>query len=299
MSKIEQVAIVGGTHGNEFTGVYLYRHYQQKPQLVSRDSFTTELVFANPRAHAENRRYCDHDLNRQFTTADLANPELSSYEQSRAKAINQQLGPKHEPRTDFLIDLHTTTSNMGTTLLLLQQGEIYRKLAAYVALNMPEVVIIRDQDELPRDDHNMLATIGKYGVIVEVGPVPQAVLRDDVYQQSDQLTQHILDFLHLWNTDALPELPAMVNGFRYTECIKLPVDALGNRLGMVHQHVQDGDFQPLHPGDPLFQCFDGSVIYYEGEETVYPGFINEAAYYDNNLAMSYHEKVVIDVNEKD
>ncbi|MBW8189871.1 aspartoacylase [Neiella marina] len=299
MSKIERVAVVGGTHGNEFTGVYLYRQYMQNKQYGTRPSFDTELVFANPRAHDENRRYCDHDLNRQFTQADLTNPELTSYEQSRAKAINQQLGPKSDPRTDFVIDLHTTTSNMGATLLLLQQGEIYRKLAAYITVKMPEVIVIRDQDHLPRDEHNMLATIGKFGVIVEVGPVPQAVLRDDVYQQSHQMTQHILDFLELWNTEQLPELPETVDAFRYTECITLPVDALGNRLGMVHEHVQDGDFKPLHPGDPIFQCFDGSVVTFDGEQTVYPGFINEAAYYDNNLAMSFHEKIVIDVTSKD
>ncbi|GGA65001.1 putative aspartoacylase [Neiella marina] len=299
MSKIERVAVVGGTHGNEFTGVYLYRQYQQKPQSVSRDSFSTELVFANPRAHGENKRYCDHDLNRQFAVADLENPELTSYEQSRAKAINQQIGPKTNPRIDFVIDLHTTTSNMGATLLLLQPGEIYRKLAAYVTMKMPEVIVIRDLDHLPREEHRLLATTGKFGVIVEVGPVPQAVLREDVYQQSHQMTQHILDFLELWNTDQLPQLPETVDAYRYTESLKLPVDALDNRLGMVHSNVQDNDFQPLHPGDPMFQCFDGTVIKYEGDDTVYPGFVNEAAYYDNNLAMSLHEKVVIDTYQAD
>lgn len=77
------------------------------------------MVFANPKAHQENKRYLDHDLNRQFGLADLNNPDLTSYEQCRAKAMNQQLGPKGNAQTDFIIDLHNTTSNMGPSLILL------------------------------------------------------------------------------------------------------------------------------------------------------------------------------------
>lgn len=293
MKQINSVAIVGGTHGNEFTGIYLIKQWQQNPEQVARHNFSTELVFANPRAFNENRRYCDQDLNRQFKTKDLNNPELSGYEQSRAKAINQQLGPKESPRIDFVIDLHTTTSNMGPTLILLQQGEFYRKLAIYVKMQMPEVLVIRDEDDKAREEHQLLATLGKFGVLVEVGPVPQAVLKADVYNQSEQMTQHILDFVELWNKAELPELAEQIEAFRYTETIKLPVDEQGNRLGMVHTNVHDADFQPLNAGDPIFQRFDGTIDCYQGEQTVYPGFVNEAAYYDNNLAMSFHEKITL------
>ena len=293
MKQINSVAIVGGTHGNEFTGIYLIKQWQKSPEQVTRESFSTELIFANPRAFSENKRYCDQDLNRQFKHVDLANPELAGYEQSRAKALNQQIGPFENPRIDFVIDLHTTTSNMGPTLLLLQQGDFYRQLAIYVKTKMPDVIIIRDEDHVDRAEHRLLATLGRLGVIVEVGPVSQGVLKADVYLQTEQMTQLILDFVELWNTDKVPELPQQIDAFRYTETIKLPLDAQGNRLGMVHAQVHDADFLPLNPGDPLFQCFDGSVITYQGSQTVYPGFVNEAAYYDNNLAMSFHEKIVL------
>lgn len=297
MHSISQVAIVGGTHGNEFTGIYLVKKWLSQPELVARDSFSTELVFANPRAHDENKRYCDQDLNRQFRTKDLNDNSLTGYEQSRAKAINQQLGPKQSPRIDFVIDLHTTTSNMGPTVLLVQQGEIYRKLAGYLKMKMPEVILFRDQDDKSRDEHHLLTTTGKYGVIVEVGPVPQSVLRQDVFEQSEKLTQHILDFLELYNSDSLPELPDRVEGYRFLESLTLPVNEAGERLGMVHQRVQDSDFTALEPGDPLFQKFDGETITYQGSKTVYPAFINEAAYYDNNLALSLLEKVEIIISE--
>ena len=62
---------------------------------------------------------------------------------------------------------------------------------------------------------------------------------------------------------------------------------------MVHKNVQDKDFEPLSKGDPIFTLFDGSEVTYEGDYTAYPHFINEAAYYDNNLAMSLGKKRIV------
>ena len=292
---IRTVAIVGGTHGNEFSGIYLEKRYRQQPELMARSSFSCRTLFANPEAHAANKRYVQSDLNRQFKTADLANPLLSNYEQSRAKVINAELGPKGAAKTDFVIDLHNTTSNMGACLILTQPGRIYNLLAGYVKLKMPEAVISRDEDHFAAEDHALLCTVGTYGVIVEVGPQPQSVLRQDVLEQMHEMTQHILDFIELYNTNALPELPKRVEAFRYLHSIKLPLSANGERLGMVHKNIQDRDYQPIEPGAPLFALFDGSVIAYDGVDVVYPTFINEAAYYDNNLAMSLNDKVWIEL----
>ncbi|CAM5211251.1 hypothetical protein [Alishewanella longhuensis] len=51
MDQIKQVAIVGGVHGNEFSGIYLVRQYLAQPEQVRRTSFSTEAVWANPEAH--------------------------------------------------------------------------------------------------------------------------------------------------------------------------------------------------------------------------------------------------------
>ena len=296
MAPIRTVAIVGGTHGNELTGIYLLRKWQRDVSLVTRASFSTELVQGNPRAEKSNVRYCDQDLNRQFALRDLNNPHLAGYEQCRAKAINQQLGPKGpNARIDFVIDLHTTTSNMGTTLLIEDKDPIYYQMAAYVKLQMPEVIIVRDEDHLGYDDNYLLCTVGKRGIIVEVGPVPQGVLKQEVFEQSEKLTYLCLDFIDKYNAGTLPELPAAIEGYRYLSSLKLPVNDVGERTAMVHQHVDDRDFAPLNPGDPLFAGFDGTTIYYQGDTTVYPAFINEAAYYVNNGALALHEKLMLEV----
>lgn len=294
-TPIRTVAIVGGTHGNEFSGIYLEKRYRNQPELMARSSFSCKTLFANPEAHQANKRYLHSDLNRQFKTADLANPLLTNYEQSRAKVINAELGPKGAAKTDFVIDLHNTTSNMGACLILTQPGRIYNLLAGYIRLKMPDAVISRDEDHFAAEDHALLCTVGTYGVIVEVGPQPQSVLRQDVLEQMHEMTQHILDFIELYNTEALPELPKRVEAFRYLHSIKLPLSASGERLGMVHKNIQDCDYQPITPGAPLFTLFDGTVLNYDGTEVVYPTFINEAAYYDNNLAMSLNDKVWIEV----
>jgi aspartoacylase len=293
MDSIKQVAIVGGVHGNEFSGIYLIKHYQSKPEQVQRPSFSTEMVWANPEAHHANQRYLHSDLNRQFKNTDLANPALSNYEQSRAKVLNAQLGPKGNARTDLLIDLHNTTSNMGACLILTQAGPFYNQLAAYVKMVMPEAIISRDEDHFAAEEHALMCTLGRYGVLVEVGPQPQSVLRQDVLELMDTMTRHILDFVELYNTNSLPTLPKQTEAFRYLRSIKLPMNDKGERIGMVHKNVQDRDYKPINPGDAIFTLFDGTEVYYDGEVTVYPTFINEAAYYDNNLAMSLNEKVTI------
>jgi aspartoacylase len=293
MKKIENIAIVGGTHGNELAGIYLVKHWIESPELVARNAFDTHLVLANHNAMDKNIRYTDCDLNRQFSKAALADFSLGNYEQSRAKVLNQQLGPKGNSNTDLVIDLHNTTSNMGPTLLIPQRGEFYDLMAIYLKQFMPEVVVFLDEDHKSNDEHHLLCTIGQYGVIVEVGPVAQGVLKHQVTEQMATMTQLILDFVQAYNTDSLPVLANKIEAFRYKKSLTLPVDADNNRIAMVHQDVEGNDFKALTPGSPIFQTFNGESILYKGTETVYPTFINEAAYYDNNLAMSLCVKATV------
>lgn len=290
---ISKLAIVGGTHGNEFTGIYLLKKWQRELSLIERSSFSTETLFANPNAYSENKRYVDHDLNRCFEQAQLEDNTLNSKEQARAKEINELLGPKGNPRVDFIIDLHTTTSNMGPTLLLTKKGTFYNQLAAYVTQKMPQVIVSCDEDHKANSEHHFLSSIANDCVMVEVGPVPQSVLRQDVFEQSEEMTMHILDFIELYNNNQVPQLPETVSAYRFIESITLPLNEDGSRNGMIHKDIQDKDFTEIKTGQPLFTTFDGEVICYQGEKTLFGSFINEAAYYDNNLAMSLLEKITL------
>ena len=50
---IKKLAITGGTHGNELTGVYLVKKWQKSPELVERSSFTTVTQLMNQQAIKE------------------------------------------------------------------------------------------------------------------------------------------------------------------------------------------------------------------------------------------------------
>lgn len=292
MAQVKEVAIVGGTHGNEYSGIYLLQQWRENPQAIRRSSFNSTTIFANPNAYQTNKRYLDADLNRQFLPALLADESLGNYEQSRAKIINQQIGPKGNAKADFVIDLHNTTSNMGPSLILLQSDCFNLRLAAYIKLKMPDAVIVME-DQVPLAEQPYLCSIAAQGVIVEIGPQPQSVLRQDILEYMSDMTGHILDYVQLANTGKLPALPHNVDAFAYTETLKLPENQRGERLGMVHKNVQDNDFKPVQPGEPIIKLFDGSELNWEGDYEAYPHFINEAAYYDNNFAMSMARKVLL------
>jgi len=139
---IRRVVVVGGTHGNELTGVYLIKKFEQFPELLHRSSFEAMTLLANPEAVVLNRRYVDRDLNRCFADEDLANPALMSYEDRRAKAIAAQLKPENQPDVDVIIDLHSTTANMGLTILPSSKQPFNLRLAAYLSELDPAVAFV-------------------------------------------------------------------------------------------------------------------------------------------------------------
>ncbi len=62
---------------------------------------------------------------------------------------------------------------------------------------------------------------------------------------------------------------------------------------MIHPKRENRDFQIIKKGDALFQTFDKKTIRYDEDEELYTLFINEAAYYEKNFAMTLARKIVI------
>ena len=286
------IALVGGTHGNETSGIQLIRNWQQFGLPSRFNKLNVSLSIANEAAIAANVRFVDEDLNRQFTFERLSNNN-SAKEAELAKALNQQLGPKGDSNTDFVIDIHNTTSEMGATLIILEADEFHIQLARYVKQQMPEANILVE-DEKPYLEHGYLCTTGKKGVMIEVGGQPQGVLREDVYLLTQTMAEAILDFCAAYNkgqinTDALPACEA----FRLGDNVSFPLDANGKRTAMIHHSLQDNDFKPLIPGAPVFRTFDGKDILWENEAETYPHFINEAAYFKLDVAFATAERIML------
>ncbi|QMS88682.1 aspartoacylase [Nostoc edaphicum CCNP1411] len=294
MSQIERVAIVGGNHGNELTGVYLVKKFQQYPNLINRGSFETLALLGNLKAIEEGKRYIEKDLNRCFTNQSLQNTQLSSYEDTRAKEIQQILQPQNLPFVDVIIDLHSTTANMGLSLIFCDMHPFLLRLGAYLTSINPMVKIFINQQSR---EGGFLRSLCELGFVIEVGAVAQNILNAELFQQTEQLMYAILDYFEGCNQGNIPQSNSTITFYQYIETIDYPrsdaYDGLhlhGEIQAMIHPQLQFRDYEPLHPGDPMFLTFAGKDIFYEGASTVYPVFINEAAYYEKGIAMYLSQK---------
>lgn len=295
VSAAPRVVVVGGTHGNEFTGVYVIEQLQ--PEKLQRDypSLKVETLLANPRAHAASTRFVDDDLNRQFVLGARAD---GGYETERAKEIEEAIGPKgSSTAAEMVIDLHTTTANMGTTIIVNSYSHLAVRAAAYLtqewdtceadgdaetASTHPLRVYLHD---VTHEAAPYLCSVGKAGITIEVGPTPQGLLRADAVGATERALRLLLRFLELDASGQAPPTPATLPA--YVDNGKVPwpsaSGSLSSRLpgALVAPSLQDRDFQPLKVGEPMFVTPGGGVIHYDGAkgDVVYPIFVNEAAYY--------------------
>ena len=290
-SSIKQVLITGGTHGNEMSGIQAVQYWQNNPGVL-RDlapTATTQVRLVNTAAMAARARYIDEDLNRQFTLEKLGNllDANANNEVTIAHAFNAEFGPKGNPKTDFQIDIHNTTSNMGPTLIVLENDDFHQQLARYVKKVMPESIILVE-DYKPYADFGYLCTVAKRGVMVEVGPQVQGALKASIYQQTIDMTYAILGFIERFNTKSLSPL-SPASAYRLGTEIFYPTNAECAKTAMIHPSLEGMDFKVLMPQQPCFIDFEGKDILWEGDIT-YPHFIGEAAYDHLHIAFATSTK---------
>jgi aspartoacylase len=293
MHPLKRVLIVGGTHGNELTGIYLVKKFARSPEIIKRSSFESLTLFANPLAWEIGKRYVDTDLNRCFQPQDLANADLTSYEAKRAKEIARQFSAIGSQPIDLVVDLHSTTANMGLTVILSNRDRFVLQLVRYLKVINPAIAVLYSRTAY-EDNYPHLDSIGKYSCTIEVGAIANGVLDALLFQQMEALVLAILDFVEAYNRQIELPLAQFLTIYQYLSAIDYPRDATGEIRAMIHSQLQGKDYQPLHPGDPLFVTFTGDAIAYEGESTAYPVFINEAAYYEKGIAMLFTTRSAID-----
>ena len=260
MSLINTIVVAGGTHGNERTGVRLVEKWMSCPECFSMccPSAEVSLVLANPEAMRLNRRYRDFDLNRSFSQVCLdAISEPQQYEFRRARELNRVYGPKGaNTKTDLLLDVHNTGSNMGLCLILSARDAFTIGPQQHGTLDAR----LFERTEKLVKRYLELADEWNRGELQKRAPI-----QVEVYTQLRDL--------------GYPKA-----------CAGAPIEA------MIHPDLLGRDFGELRKGDKLFRTFDGKDILYEGEadgrESVWPIFINEPAYYEKDIAMSLTVKTV-------
>ncbi|XP_034043757.1 N-acyl-aromatic-L-amino acid amidohydrolase (carboxylate-forming) A-like isoform X2 [Thalassophryne amazonica] len=291
-----RIAICGGTHGNELSGVYLVREMQkQKVNKVGSISVTT--MISNPRAVDVCRRYTEKDLNRCFTKALLSSPVTDStpHELIRAQELNTQLGPKGSQEAfDVLCDLHNTTANMGLCFIFDSCDWLTVHIYKYVKNKITSVPVRAIQINTMIRDSVSLWSVGKHGFTIEVGPQPHGVLRADIFTVMKKAVDLMLEWIQKFNSGCTFE-GGEVEVYTKVKNVDYPRDPATQEItAAVHPQLQDNDFGLLQPGDPIFLSFLGETMKYEGE-TLHPFFVNEGAYYEKKTAFQLARKTVLTV----
>lgn len=265
-------AIIGATHGNEPLGTALISSWSVSPPKKFKHDF--ECFIGNPKAYELNKRYVDSDLNRAYDNE--VNP--LGNEQTRSSELKNLIHGKF----DFSIDIHTTTSNMGYTVIMPKTDSITRNAGFYLKQKFDEIKLIeasKVDDEAP-----FVNRITPSGIMIEVGPVPNGIVRFDQLEKVNQYVSALLDL----DFDRDIEMTSSLEVYKEVKPLSFPDE---RKSFFIHPNLQDQDFKPLQKGSPLFKNLQGKEILFEEDQTYYPIFINEAAYQELNMAALLCEKI--------
>lgn len=274
MSSLKKkIFIVGGTHGNEWTGIYVVEKYaeafrQKYPKL------DLEFILANPEAHKINKRFKDEDLNRAFQFLEEDRP--NSFEHIRAKELRDKLSCDC-----FIIDFHTTTSNMSKTLILTSYDPLNLWVSSQVTEAFADARIIGSPD--PHKKY--LASQSEQSLMIEVGPIANGIVDPHVLEGSLALLDKILASL----SDIPEKISGEVDLYEEIEEISYPENSQGI-TGYIHRDLMGRDFKLLSGSFKAFTLFNGEDIELKTNEELYPIFINEAAYYPTRQAFTLCRK---------
>jgi len=313
-ASIKSVTISGGTHGNEYTGIWVIKAIEKQRELFASQypSLSLNTLLANPKAYIANRRFIDTDLNREFSITKLQRSAETCSEGNNndENTLPYETLRAHEIYTsdvsnsDVIIDLHTTTANMGITIIFTEGDVLMGKAAAYALYKCKTEygyddvhILLLPKTEMQHRTH--LPSIGKHDITIEVGPTPQGVIRHDVVEKTEAALHSLLVFFHRRNMEEnyvvklKKEYPNGVPCYQSAKAtnekalhgkIQWPVsdDNPNFPAVMIHKDLQDRDYQPIRKGDPLFVNLDGSIIPYDdgsfGDEVLLM-FVNEGGYY--------------------
>lgn len=114
---MKRILLLGSQHGNEVLGINLFKHILSvDPELGN----NIDYICGNPNAFLVNKRFTESDLNRSYGAQNI-----KTYEEKRAHEILLYI---KEHKFDYVIDLHTSTSDIGKALILPSLSENIRKI---------------------------------------------------------------------------------------------------------------------------------------------------------------------------
>jgi len=125
--------------------------------------------------------------------------------------------------------------------------------------------------------------------------VANNTLNAEVYFTMKELIYYALEFIELYQLGKLKlDMNLELEGYQSAGPIPYPRDADGELLGMIHPNIQGQDLKKvIKKGDPIFKLFTGEDILFDREGEYLMAFINESAYYVENVAFYLIDRVKV------
>ena len=281
-----QVLLVAGTHGNEINGIWLFDEWKKSPFLINTHGIQTLRVIGNPDAKKAGKRYIHHDLNRSFKEKSFLSINSLNYEERRASELVDLYGQAGENPCQIALDFHTTTASMGSCLVVYGRRYADLALASLIQNQLGLPIYLHESD---KEQNGFLVESWPCGLVIEIGPVGQSLLNSGIISKTKLILETLMEQIHnVVNFNFL--FPDKLVVHRHIKSIDFPRDEDGNVVGYVHSERQSKDWQKLKKDDELFLKLNGETIRFEEDEPYIPVFVNEAAYLEKNIAMSFTKR---------
>jgi len=286
---VKRILIVSGTHGNEINPIWAMKQFNREENKL-KNGIEYEYILGNPIASEKGCRYIDADLNRSFKAGKNHDQEKNSfYEINRANFLVNQFGINGSNPCQIAIDLHTTTANMGTCIVI--YGRRFKDfcLAALLQNKFGLPIYLHEKDKVQT---GFLVEAWPCGLVIEIGAVAQNFYAPKIIDRFLIIISSLREEIAKLKNNLI-ELPKELVVHVHQGSIDYPRDEKGDIDGLIHPERINQDWKIIEKGDPLFLDSQGIIHKYGGDQLIWPVFIGEVAYKEKKIAMSYTKKEVI------
>ena len=289
-----QVLLVAGTHGNECNAPWLFDQWEEKSDLIKTSGINVLKEIGNPLARKYGRRYIESDLNRSFSSEFSESSLKNNFEINRARELLSLYGPKGKNPCQIVFDFHSTTSAMGSSLVIYGRRPQDIGFASLLQFRLGLPIYLYEGDTSQK---GFLVESWPCGLVVEIGPVAQGLINGRIVSQNLLILEILLEEIAKIKTGEA-RFPEKVFIHKHLENVDYPRDLNSRPSAFVHNNIQGKDWFPLRKGQPLFENTDNQVFNFCKEDNLVPLFINEAAYIEKNIAMSITRKEVLNFSKE-